>query len=77
MNLPVSSTGDYVRHGLSKKKVKIQAFFLGYRDNILNNRDQRIALAKKQSYQPTHHEKEALLQKRIVVKSERYNYRAK
>lgn len=59
---------------MSLKRVKFDAFFLRFRDNILNNRDQREAWKKGQEYRPRHHEAQDLLNKRVVANNDRYSY---
>jgi hypothetical protein len=74
MNLPVNSTRSYLRHIFGLKRVKVDAFFLSIRDNILNHRDQREAWKNGTTFTPTHHEAKDLLNKRVVAENDRYSY---
>ncbi|GAP00433.1 hypothetical protein [Fructobacillus ficulneus] len=75
MNLPVTSTKDYLLHVTGLKRVKFDAFFLGIRDNILNHRDQRVALQKGEVFKPRHHQAHTLRNKRVITSTDRYAYR--
>ncbi|MCO0831543.1 hypothetical protein NFX39_00335 [Fructobacillus sp. W13] len=74
MNLPMNSTADYMRHNLELKQVKVQAFFLRFRDNILNNRDKRVAMEEGRQYEVQHHQADDLLTKRVIAENDRYAY---
>ncbi|MDD9138795.1 MULTISPECIES: hypothetical protein [Fructobacillus] len=77
MNLPINSNTDYLRHNLEMKRVKFSAFFLRFRDNILNNRDKRVALEEGRHYEEQHHQASDLLTKRVIAANDRYDYGAR
>lgn len=74
MNLPMNSNTDYLRHNLEMKRVKFSALFLRFRDNILNNRDKRVALEAGRQYEAKHHQADDLLTKRVIAANDRYAY---
>ncbi|CAK8053816.1 hypothetical protein [Eupransor demetentiae] len=76
MNLPVSSTSDYLHHYFMETQLRFAGFLSLYRDNILNNRDARVAAAKGEKFVPKHHSFIDMKSKRVYASNDRYDFQS-